>query len=37
MTWEQIGDELHADRTTVFRWHNAALKHITLPEEPITI
>lgn len=37
MTWEQIGDELHADRTTVFRWHNAALKHITLPEETITI
>lgn len=37
MTWEQIGDELHADRTTVCRWHNAALKHITLPEEPITI
>ena len=37
MTWEQIGEELHADRTTVFRWHNAALKHITLPEEPITI
>lgn len=37
MTWEQIGDELHVDRTTVFRWHNAALKHITLPEEPITI
>ena len=37
MTWEQIGDELHADRTTVFRWNNAALKHITLPEEPITI
>ena len=37
MTWEQIGDELHADRTTVFRWHKAALKHITLPEEPITI
>lgn len=37
MTWEQIGDELHADRTTVFRWHNAALQHITLPEEPIII
>ena len=37
MTWEQIGDELHADRTTVFRWHNVALQHITLPEEPITI
>lgn len=37
MTWKQIGDELHADRTTVFRWHNTALQHITLPEEPIII
>ena len=37
LTWEQIGDERHADRTTVFRWHNVALQHITLPEEPITI
>lgn len=37
MTWEQIGDELHADRTTVYRWHNSALNHVTLPEEPIRI
>ncbi len=37
MTWEQIGDELHADRTTVYRWHNTALRHVTLPENPIKI
>lgn len=37
MTWEQIGDELHADRTTVYRWHNSALNHVTLPEDPIRI
>ncbi len=37
MTWEQIGDELHADRTTVYRWHNTALRHVTLPENPIRI
>ena len=36
-TWEQIGDELNADRTTVYRWHNAALNHVTLPEDPIII
>ena len=36
-TWEQIGDELNADRTTVYRWHNAALNHVTLPEDPIKI
>lgn len=36
-TWEQIGDELNADRTTVYRWHNAALNHVTLPENPIKI
>jgi DNA-directed RNA polymerase specialized sigma24 family protein len=37
MTWEQIGDELHADRTTVYRWHNSALNHVMLPEDPIRI
>jgi Protein of unknown function (DUF1492). len=36
-TWEQIGDELNADRTTVYRWHNTALNHVTLPENPIKI
>ena len=37
MTWEQIGDELRADRTTVYRWHNTALRHVVLPENPIKI
>lgn len=37
MTWEQIGDKLHADRTTVYRWHNNAVRHVTLPENPIII
>ena len=37
MTWEQIGDELHADRTTVYRWHNTAIRHVTLPENPVKI
>lgn len=37
MNWEQIGDELHADRTTVYRWHNSALRHVKLPENPIKI
>ena len=37
LTWEQIGDELHADRTTVYRWHNSAINHVTMPENPIKI
>ena len=37
LTWEQIGDELNADRTTVYRWHNMALRHVILPEKPIRI
>lgn len=36
-TWEQIGDELNADRTTVYRWHNTALNHVILPQDPIKI
>lgn len=36
-TWERIGEELHADRTTVYRWHGNALLHVTLPENPIKI
>ena len=27
-TWEQIGNELHADARTVRRWHGKALQHI---------
>lgn len=37
MTWDQIGDELHADARTVRRWHGAALLHVELPENPITV
>lgn len=37
MTWEDIGDELHADKSTVRRWHGAALTHVVLPENPIKI
>ena len=37
MTWEQIGDELHADSSTVRRWHGAAPQHVVIPENPIVI
>lgn len=36
-TWEAIGDELNADKSTVRRWHGSALSHLTLPENPISI
>ena len=36
-TWEEIGNELHADRTTVYRWHGMALKHFKVPDQPINI
>ena len=37
MTWDQIGDELHADARTVRRWHGTALLHVELPENPIIV
>ena len=37
LTWEQIGDELNADSSTVRRWHGTALTHVMLPENPIKI
>jgi DNA-directed RNA polymerase specialized sigma subunit len=37
MTWKEIGAELHIDRTTAFRWHDNALSHITLPENPVIV
>ena len=37
MTWEQIGDELHADKSTVRRWHGSALQHVVMPEDPVII
>lgn len=36
-TWEQIGDELNADKSTVRRWHGNALLHTEVPENPILI
>lgn len=35
MTWEEIGEELCADRTTVYRWHGKALQNVVLPHDPI--
>ena len=37
LTWEQIGNELNADQSTIRRWHGSALSHVVLPEEPIII
>lgn len=37
LTWEQIGNELNADKSTIRRWHGMALAHVVLPENPIKI
>ena len=37
LTWEQIGNELDADKSTIRRWHGSALAHVVLPENPIKI
>ena len=37
MTWEQIGDELRADESTVRRWHRRALAGVIVPDNPIVI
>ena len=37
MTWLDIGDELHADKSTIRRWHGSALSHVVLPDNPIKI
>lgn len=36
-TWERIGTEMMADSRTVRRWHDNALSHVILPENPLTI
>ncbi len=36
-TWARIGDELMADERTIRRWHNRALSHVALPENPTII
>lgn len=35
VSWEDIASLMNASRTTVWRWHKAALEHMTMPEEPI--
>ena len=37
LTWEQIGDELCADESTVRRWHRQALAKVVVPDNPIII
>ena len=36
-SWSRIGDELFVDERTVRRWHDRALSHVILPENPIVI
>ena len=36
-TWTRIGDELYADERTIRRWHNRALAHVIVPENPTVI
>ena len=36
-TWEDIGSQLGAGKTTVKRWHQAALGMVRMPENPIVI
>ena len=36
-TWARIGEELHVDERTVRRWHNRALAHVVMPENPTNI
>ena len=35
MSFEKIGDVLHANKSTVYRWHKQAVGKITLPENAI--
>lgn len=36
-TWARIGDELSADERTIRRWHDRALSHVVVPENPIIL
>lgn len=36
-TWEKIGEILKVDARTVRRWHDEALKHVQVPDNPIII
>ena len=35
--WEQIGDILYADESTIRRWHIRALQHVRVPDDYIRI
>jgi DNA-directed RNA polymerase specialized sigma24 family protein len=35
--WARIGDEIYADERTVRRWHNRALSHIRVPDNPTIV
>ena len=37
MHWRAIGDRIGASERTVRRWHEDALAHVVLPENPIVI
>ena len=37
MTYEQIGEVLGVEKSTIFRWHREAISQITLPEDPIIV
>jgi DNA-directed RNA polymerase specialized sigma24 family protein len=36
-TWARIGDELYADERTIRRWHDRALSHVVVPENPVVL
>ena len=37
LTWPRIADLMYVDDSTVRRWHNKALNHFVVPENPTTI
>lgn len=37
MNWVQIGEHLGWDARTVRRWHNKAIAHVTMPENPVVV
>lgn len=36
-SWQDIGNRLFVDERTVRRWHNKALSHVVLPENPMVL
>ena len=37
LRWREIGDMIGASERTVRRWHEDALEHVVMPENPIVI